>query len=67
MMHSVWMLVTADKYELPILVADSAAELARLTHRSQQTIRGAVSRFENGKWERSRYQRVRITDDEEDD
>ena len=66
-MRTVWMLVTEDKYELPLVIADSAAELARLTHRSQQTIRGAVSRCETGKRKRCRYRRVRITDDEEDE
>ena len=34
-----WMIVTADELELPLVVADSAAELSRMTGRSIGAIR----------------------------
>lgn len=50
---TVYMLTTADKYELPVAVADSIFELARLTGSTFETISKAIDRSCHGvssKW-----------------
>lgn len=42
-MTKLWMMVTNDKYELPMAVADSAEELARMTGTTANVIYSAVS------------------------
>jgi hypothetical protein len=44
----VWMAVTADKYELPVYIADTAAELARIVGISYAAIRSYVYRRQKG-------------------
>lgn len=39
----VYMEVTKDKYELPVAIADSVAELARMIGQSRNTISSAIS------------------------
>lgn len=60
----VWMMVSTDALRLPIAVANSAKELARITGKSEVSIKSAVSHAKDGK-RRSCYERVEI--DEEDD
>ena len=48
---SVYMLVTADKYELPILITESLAEMSRLTGFKKTKISEFIAR----KSERLRY------------
>lgn len=50
-----WLLVTPDKYELPLYVADSAQELADYCGVIRNTIYSTMSRHS----ERSRYKRVK--------
>ena len=57
--------VTNDKYELPLAVATSAEELARMTGANANTIRAAVCHYEKGRVKNSVYKRVRIEDEEE--
>lgn len=40
---AVYMLVTQDKYELPLVVADTVTELARLTGVKRNVISSAMS------------------------
>lgn len=47
-----WMAVTPDKYELPLVVATSAPELAKALGRATNTIRTEMSLAMNG---RSKY------------
>ena len=61
----VYMLVSQDKYELPLIVALSAAELARKCGVNKYTIIGQILRYEQGKIHRSRYVRVEIDEEEE--
>lgn len=42
MKRKLWMLVSSDEYELPIAVADSAGQLARLLKVDKQTIQNQV-------------------------
>lgn len=37
------MLVTKDKYELPLVVADTVAELAKLTGQKRSSVASAIS------------------------
>ena len=50
-----WLLVTKDKYELPLAVADTANELARMTGTTKNNIVSQISRGNK----KSMYRRVR--------
>lgn len=64
---AVYMLVTPDKYELPVLVADSAAELAKAVGVTISSVSHMVRMRERGKLKtRSRYVRVWVDETEED-
>ena len=56
----VWLMVEKDKYELPLAVANSAEELAKITGSTEGSIRSFVSKYDNGKIKFSKYRRVRI-------
>lgn len=57
---TIYMMVTDDKFELPIAVADSAPELAAMIGRSVNTIHSEISREKNGRIKRSKYKKVEI-------
>ncbi len=59
----IWMKVTHDKYELPVAIADSAAELARKLGVSKGSIESSVSRQKRGLNLHSIYRRVEVEDD----
>ena len=52
--------ITTDEYELPIVVAESVPELAKLSGASINAIRSALCRQRNGKLKNSRFREVRI-------
>lgn len=58
-MH-VWMEVTQDKYELPVAVADTAAELARLRGVSTRAIFIAMVRYKKKEVKQLKYIKVEI-------
>lgn len=58
-MGVVWMMVTRDKYELPVVVANTAKELAEVTGKSEENIRSSVCKAEKT-GRRCKYVRVRI-------
>ena len=58
--RSLYMWVTLDKYELPLFVADSPAELAEVCGVRPDTIYTMVSRYSHGKIPRSQYVRVEV-------
>lgn len=63
---AVYMMVTQDKYELPLAVANSAAELARIVGVSKIAVHSGASRnARHGTW--SRFRRVTIPSDDEED
>lgn len=62
-MRNLWMLVSKDKYELPLMVCDSVAELARRVGRQPVNIYSAISK---GKKRGYRCQYVKVTIDEEE-
>ena len=57
---NIWMAVTADEYELPIRVADTARELAELMGVSANSIHSFVSRGDNGAYTGIRYVKVEV-------
>ena len=61
-----YMLVTKDKYELPIMVEDSPSVLAKKLGENRVTIMSACIQAERGKVIRSKYRRVLIEDDNEE-
>ena len=58
----IWMEVTKDKYELPVVVADDAYKLAELTGASVNNIRSTASKYAHGEIRRSRFVRVEMED-----
>lgn len=61
----VWIEVTNDKYELPVTIADSAAELARKTGHSKGSVESCASKYKNGHISQSRFQRIEIPEEDE--
>lgn len=53
-----WLLVTRDKYELPLYVADSVTELSRFTGKSENAIRTAICHAKQRGTGISQYKRV---------
>ncbi len=49
-----WLAVTADEYELPLVVEDTAAALARRLGISEDTVRVMEYREKNEKYRRTR-------------
>lgn len=62
-MKYLWMMVSMDKYELPLIVCDSAAELARRIGVPQVNIRSAISKAKNRGY-RCKYVKVAIDEEE---
>lgn len=65
-MRNLWMLVSKDKYELPLMVCDSVAELARRTGSTQNNIYSAISKGKK-RGNRCQYVKVTINEEENDD
>lgn len=57
---AVYMEVTTDRLALPLAVADSTAELARLRGVSQKAISTNISKVKYGKRKKVRYLRVEV-------
>ena len=53
-----WLLVTSDKYELPLYVADSVTELAQVTGKTENAIRTAICHAKQRGTGISQYKRV---------
>lgn len=60
---TVWILVTKDEFELPVAIADTAKELARICGVSNRTVISGALRSKSGKVKKSRYIKVEIDDD----
>lgn len=59
---TLWMLVTMDKYELPVYVADSAKELARFVGKKENCIHSAICHAKRRKSNKCRYVKVNVDD-----
>lgn len=64
---NLYMMTTRDKYELPLAIADSPSELAKITGASQNTILSCLShkKTRKNKTEKhfSRWHKVEVEDD----
>lgn len=60
---TIWMKVTKDKYELPVAVADSPMELARILGISSNTINSSISHVKTGKIKTSVFKKVEVDDE----
>lgn len=59
----IWMEVTRDRYELPVAVADSATELAKMAGVKPQSIMEHTCKAARGKIKRQRFVKVEVEDD----
>lgn len=60
----VWVAVSHDKYELPIAVADTRQELAKICGVKPQTISSSASKFIRRPGERwCQYRKIIVDDD----
>ena len=66
-MKHIWMKVTKDKYQLPLAVADSASELARICGTTPNSIVSTFSHYRKGRIDFSSYICVQIEEGDEDD
>lgn len=57
---TVYMMVTDDELELPLVVADSAQELADIIGRNVNTIYSGISHEKHGRIKSSIYKKVEI-------
>lgn len=57
--------ITTDKYQLPLIVCDSPTELARRTGKSQDNINGYIYHAMHGKYKYPRFISVEVDDNEE--
>lgn len=62
--RALWLMVTKDRYELPVAVADSAGQLARITGIDENLIRSSASKQTTGQWKFSRFVRVEIEEED---
>lgn len=54
-----WLLVEADEYELPLVVADTARELAEKCGTTKHNVETFVSKKSNGRIKGTKYLKVR--------
>lgn len=66
MYRPVYMQVTKDRFELPIVVADSAYELARLCGVNVSTIMHSISTRSKRVVKNSQYKRVWVSDSDDE-
>lgn len=64
-MKYIYMKVSSDEYELPLVAADTLGELSRLTGASENCIKSAISHVKSGRRKRSIYVKVEIEDEVE--
>lgn len=57
-----YMEITTDEYELPLIVADSVKELALKCDRTPNTIHKYFNHVKNGKIKRPRFIKVEVSD-----
>lgn len=60
----IWLKVSHDKYELPLAVADTAEELAKICGTSKNNIASEASKYDKGTLPFTKYRRI-VCDDEE--
>lgn len=63
-MMNVYMIVTNDKFRLPLYWGDSIAELAKHAHMTYEAVDRGIRRAMYGKRQHSKYEVVHIPDEE---
>ena len=63
---TVWIMVSKDKYELPLAVADSAQELAKMVGCSANNIHSSYSHYLHRAQKHSRFYKVEIEEDDDE-
>ena len=66
MYHPIYMEVTKDEFELPLAVADSVYELARICGVTPSTVMHSVSTTSKRQIKNSKYKRVLVSDSDEE-
>lgn len=66
-MSSVYMKVTPDRYQLPLGVADTVIELAKMCNVSEWTIRASLKKDRKGMLKHTRYVKVELPQEEDDE
>ena len=64
MKRKLYLKVTSDKYELPLVVADSAIELAEKLGVSRNLVYSHISHMRNGNVKKSSIHVVEVDDDD---
>lgn len=62
-MKYLWLEVTLDALELPVIVADTSGELARMTNVEPRSIYRALWRYNHGITKKCKYRKVPVEDD----
>lgn len=60
----IFMEVTRDRYELPLIVADSSRELAQKSGANQDAVISTICKWVKGERKRSRFIRIEVEDEE---
>lgn len=63
-MRYLYLLVSSDKYELPLAVADSSEELAEMLGVRRNTIDSIICHARDGRRKRSKYCKVEWIEDD---
>lgn len=63
----IYMEISQDGLELPVAVADTAAELAKMSGTSAEVVRSSISKVRRGVHKKSRFIEVEISEREETD
>lgn len=56
----IYMAISQDKYELPLAVADTVVELAKMLGVSKNTIYSTMSKYKAGERKKPKYIKVKI-------
>lgn len=59
-----WMAVTADEYELPLCVTDTAAELAAKYNTTKSNVTSSICAGKTGRYRGYKFVKVKEIDDE---
>lgn len=62
---TVWMEVSQDEFELPVAVAGTARELAKLRNTTPMNIITSISKHRRGVIKRCKYVKVTVDDNED--
>lgn len=56
--RNIWMAVTPDSYELPVLVADTAKELAQMMGVSKNTVKSSEVKYRLGQYKKGNKYKI---------